>query len=106
MEISSNNFRKEHQPGYYASLLNLTPKALGRITRQHFYKTLTDLIAERVIIEAKRDLYLTTKPIKAIAYELGFDDEFHFSRYFKNHTDVSPQLYRETVGAGVAEKAV
>lgn len=103
-EHIETNFRNEHQPSFYASLLNITPKALGRITKQHFNKTLTDLIAERVIIEAKRELYLTSKPVKAIAYELGFDDEFHFSRYFKNHTDVSPQLYRETVGAGAAEK--
>lgn len=97
-------FHKEHQPGYYASLLNITPKALGRITKQHFNKTLTELIAERIVIEAKRELYLSSKPVKEIAYKLGFDDEFHFSRYFKNHTDVSPQMYRDTVGVGVAEK--
>jgi AraC family transcriptional regulator, transcriptional activator of pobA len=103
MEYIEYHFNKEHQPGYYASLLNITPKALGRITKQHFNKTLTDLIAERIIIEAKRELYLTSKPVKAIAYDLGFDDEFYFSRYFKNHTAVSPQLYRDTVGAGVAE---
>lgn len=104
VEHIESNFKKEHQPAYYASLLNITPKALGKITKQHYNKTLTHLIAERVIIEAKRELYLTSKPVKAIASELGFDDEFHFSRYFKNHTDVSPQLYRETVGVGVAEK--
>ena len=62
------------------------------------------MIAERVIIVAKRELYFTSKAIKAIAYELGFDDEFHLSRYFKNHTDVSPQLYRETVVVFVAGK--
>jgi AraC family transcriptional regulator, transcriptional activator of pobA len=104
MEHIEENFQKERQPGYYASLLSLTPKALGKITKQHFNKTLTDLIAERIIIEAKRELYLTSKPVKAIAYELGFEDEFYFSRYFKNHTDVSPQGYRDTVGVGVAEK--
>jgi AraC-like DNA-binding protein len=91
------------QPGFYASLLHITPKALGRITEQYFNKTLTGLISERTIIEAKRNLYLTSKPVKTIAYNLGFDDEFYFSRYFKNHTNVSPQLYRDTVGAGVAE---
>lgn len=104
MDHIEENFHKEHQPGYYASLLNMTPKALGRVTKQHFNKTLTNLIAERIIIEAKRELYLTYKPVKTIAYELGFVDEFYFSRYFKNHTDVSPQLYRDTVGAGLAEK--
>jgi AraC family transcriptional activator of pobA len=104
MDHIETHFQREHQPGYYASVLNITPKALGKITKQHFNKTLTDLIAERIVIEAKRELYLTSKPVKAIAHDLGFSDEFHFSRYFKNHTDVSPQAYRNTVGVGVGEK--
>ncbi|MGB3079400.1 MAG: helix-turn-helix domain-containing protein, partial [Saprospiraceae bacterium] len=47
--------------------------------------------------EAKRELYLTNKTVKKIAYELGYDDEYYFSRFFKTNADVSPQLYRETV---------
>lgn len=84
----------------YANLLNITPKALAKITKNHFNKTLTDLISERVIIEAKRELYLTNKSIKEIAYELGYDDEYYFSRFFKNNVAISPQLYRDTVGNG------
>jgi AraC family transcriptional regulator, transcriptional activator of pobA len=83
--------------------LNISPKALGKITRNHFNKTLTNMIAERIIIEAKRELYLTSKPVKSIAYELGFNDEFYFSRFFKNNAEVSPQLYRDTVGFARAE---
>jgi AraC family transcriptional activator of pobA len=97
------HYRKKHAPNEYASLLNITPKALGKITKTFFNKTLTGLIAERIIIEAKRELYLTSKPVKTIAWELGFDDAFYFSRFFKNNADVSPQLYRETVGFGRAE---
>ena len=62
------------------------------------------MIGERIIMEAKRELYLTSKPIKEIAYILGFKDEFYFSRFFKRNTDVSPQLYRDTVGFAKAEK--
>ncbi|MDQ3140632.1 MAG: helix-turn-helix transcriptional regulator [Bacteroidota bacterium] len=90
------NFRKKHAPSQYADLLKVTPKLLSKISKKHFNKTLTDLIAERIVVEAKRDLYLTDKSVKAIAHELGFSDEYHFSRYFKNQADVSPQLYRET----------
>jgi YesN/AraC family two-component response regulator len=61
------------------------------------------LISERIIIEAKRELYLTTKPIKELAYELGYEDEYYFSRFFKKNANVSPQMYRETVGFGKAE---
>jgi AraC-like DNA-binding protein len=55
-------------------------------------------------IQGSNGTFAGAKPVKAIAYDLGFDDEFHFSRYFKNHTDVSPQLYRDTVGAGWLKK--
>jgi len=92
------HFKTKHSPSEYADLLNISTKALNRISKTHFNKTLTSLIAERVIIEAKRELYLTSKSVKAIAYELGFNDEFYFSRFFKNNAAVSPQVYRDTVG--------
>ncbi len=92
------HFKVKHSPSDYADLLNITPKALAKITKNHFNKTLSNLIAERIIIEAKRELYLTNKTVKEIAYELGYDDEYYFSRFFKNNADISPQIYRETVG--------
>lgn len=92
------NFKTKHSPVDYADLLYITPKALAKITKTHFNKTLSSLINERIIIEAKRELYLTDKAVKEIAYELGYEDEYYFSRFFKVNTDVSPQMYRETVG--------
>jgi AraC family transcriptional activator of pobA len=92
------NFKTKHSASDYADLLNISPKALAKITKNHFNKTLTNLIAERIIIEAKRELYLTNKPVKEIAYELGYDDEHYFSRFFKINAEVSPQMYRDTVG--------
>ena len=92
------HFKIKHSPSDYADLLNITPKALAKITKKHFNKTLSNLIAERIIIEAKRELYLTNKSVKEIAYKLGYEDEHYFSRFFKTNANVSPQLYRDTVG--------
>lgn len=92
------HYKTMHSASEYANMLAITPKALTRLTKAHFNKTLTDLISERIIIEAKRELYLTNKAVKEIAYELGYNDEYYFSRFFKKNADVSPQLYRETVG--------
>jgi AraC family transcriptional activator of pobA len=97
-----SHFKTKHSASDYAELLNISPKALAKITKNHFNKTLTNLIAERIIIEAKRELYLTNKPVKEIAYELGYDDEHYFSRFFKTNADISPQVYRDTVGFGKA----
>lgn len=93
-----DHFRTKHSASDYADLLNQTTASLARITKNHFNKTLSDLITERIIIEAKRELYLTDKTIKEIAYELGYEDEYYFSRLFKNKTDISPQIYRNTIG--------
>jgi AraC family transcriptional activator of pobA len=84
-------------------MLSISAKALNRISKTHFNKTLSNLIAERIIIEAKRELYLTAKSVKMIAYELGFNDEFYFSRFFKINAAVSPQIYRDTVGFAKAD---
>ncbi len=94
------DFKTKHSASDYASALNISAKALAKITKTYFNKTLTTLISERIIIEAKRELYLTNKAIKEIAYELGYDDEYYFSRFFKTNADVSPQMYRDTVGYG------
>jgi AraC family transcriptional regulator, transcriptional activator of pobA len=97
------HFKTKHSASDYSDLLNISPKSLAKITKTHFNKTLTDLIAERIIIEAKRELFLTSRSVKEIAYDLGYDDEHYFSRFFKKNVDISPQLYRETVGFARAE---
>src|SRR5258706_3348326 len=94
------DFKKKHSASDYAETLNISAKALAKITKGYFNKTLTELISERIIIEAKRELYLTKKTIKEIAYELGYEDEHYFSRFFKTNAEISPQVYRETVGIG------
>lgn len=97
-EAIEKNYKVKHAASDYAEILNISPKALGKIVKTHLHKTLTVLISERIIIEAKRELYLTNKPVKRIAYELGYEDEYYFSRFFKTNTDISPKLYRDTVG--------
>lgn len=97
------HFKEKHSASEYATLLNISANALAKLTKTYYKKTLTDLITERIILEAKRELYLTSKNIKEIAWILGYADEYHFSRMFKTNTDISPQAYRDTVGFAKAE---
>lgn len=66
------NYKTLHSAGDYADLLNISPNALAKISKSHFNKTLTDLISERIVMEAKRELYLTSKAVKQIAWEAWF----------------------------------
>ena len=101
--LIEQHFKKYHSAKDYANLLHITPKALGKIAKKHFNKSLTNLIAERIIVEAKRELYLTSKTAKEIAFELGYEDEHYFSRFFKKNTTITPSTFRKTVGFAKGE---
>ena len=90
------HFQFKHRPADYAKLLNVTVKTLNRMANQHLGKTVGDMISERIITQAKHELYLSDKPIKQIALELGFHDVAYFSRFFKVRTTVSPDVYRKS----------
>ena len=102
-DLIEQHFRKYHSEKDYAKLLYITPKALGKIAKKHFNKSLTTLISERIIVEAKRELYLTSKTAKEIAFELGYADEHYFSRFFKKNTAITPSTFRRTVGFAKGE---
>jgi len=102
-DLIEKHFREKHSPKDYAAEMHISPNALAKISKTHFNKTLTSLISDRIIIEAKRELYLTNKAVKEIANELGYEDEFYFSRFFKKNANVSPSDYRKNVGFAKGE---
>ena len=88
------DFRAEHTVNYYAQRLNKSPKTLSNLFALYNRKTPLQMIQERIIIEAKRLLYYTSKSVKQITYELGFEDPAYFSNFFKRHTSLAPLEFR------------
>lgn len=51
---------------------------------------------QRLRIETAKSLLSTTrKSIKTISYEVGYDDASFFARLFRQHTELSPNQYRQ-----------
>lgn len=90
-----------HKPQDYAGLLAMSPNNFTKRCTRYFRKTPSQLIQERLILEAKKLLHLTRQSIKEIAYALKFQDEFYFSRVFKKFTKVSPQAFRDKTGISI-----
>ncbi|MBW1294996.1 helix-turn-helix domain-containing protein [Aquimarina litoralis] len=104
VDAIENNYKRLHSPQEYADELCVSPKTLASISKKYLNQTPTSLISNRIIIEAKRELYLTSKPVKQVAALLGYEDEFYFSRFFKKKVGVSPDIYRKTVGFAKLER--
>lgn len=93
--LIEEHFRTRHAPADYAEALHITPKSLGKLVKAHFGRTLTELIRDRLLKHAKWQLLHTQRPVKEIAWEIGFADEFYFSRLFKQSTGLAPTAFRE-----------
>ncbi len=94
--LVENHYRTEHEVQFYAAQLNKSPKTLANYFALYGQKTPLQIIQERVALEAKRLLYYTDKTSKEIAYEIGFDDAAHFSRFFKNQTTQNPTDFKKS----------
>lgn len=82
---------KEHKlPTFYANKLHITKKHLNRIVRESVNKTSTEVIAERVVLEAKRLLMNTELNVTETGDTLGFADTSYFVRFFKKHVGITP----------------
>ena len=88
-------FQTEHHVNTYAARLTLTSRQLSDITKRIVGKTAKQIIADRLMLEAKRYLQFTPLSIKEIAFALGYESPFYFSQAFKNATGLSPSAYKE-----------
>lgn len=78
----------------FAGKLYVHVNHLNRAIKITTGKTTTDLIAERIISEAKALLKHTDWNIAEISYSLGFEEASHFNNFFKKQLNMSPSAFR------------
>lgn len=100
-QLLDNHFCEAKEVAFYASKYGLSVNTFSKRIKKYFGKAPSKLIQERIVLEAKKLLHLTVKPIKEVALDLNFEDEFYFSRYFKNNVGVSPKEFRKEVGISI-----
>ncbi|ALU26031.1 helix-turn-helix domain-containing protein [Myroides odoratimimus] len=91
--LLEKNFRTEKSAAVYAEWMNMTQKHLNRVCKTLLDKTTTDIIIDRIVLEAKRMLIYTGKSFSEIAMMLGYDDYSYFSKVFKKRTGISPKEF-------------
>jgi len=95
MMLLEENYQQERNADFYASLLGISSKRLNQILKEKLDKTGMQLIHDRIILEAKRQIIHSENTLKEIAYDLGFSDRPYFSRFFKKQTGSSPEDFQK-----------
>lgn len=95
IKLLDEHYVREKNASFYASQMAMTTKHLHRICLSCTGKSTTQLIAERLILEAKRKLVSDSKSIQEIADELGFENYPYFHLFFKKHAGETPKQFRE-----------
>lgn len=94
------HFRKKHNVSEYADLLHIAPKTLTHKFKALQLESPNQLIINRILLEAKRLLLYTDKPVKEIAHHLGYDDPAYFNRLFTQKTGNTPANFRKNYLSG------
>ena len=95
IKLLDEKYIQHKNASFYASELAMTTKHLHRICLSCAGKSTSQLIAERLILEAKRKLVSDSKSIQEIADELGFENYPYFHLFFKKHAGETPKEFRE-----------
>ncbi|PTT37562.1 AraC family transcriptional regulator [Chryseobacterium sp. HMWF028] len=94
------HFREKHNVAEYAELLHIAPKTLTHKFKNLNLESPNQFIINRILLEAKRLLFYTDKPVKEIAYDLGYEDPAYFNRLFTNKTGSTPSNFKKNYSSG------
>jgi AraC family transcriptional activator of pobA len=95
IKLLSKHYLLHREVGFYAENLSVNEKYLTQLLKRKTGKTARQFITEMVILEAKVLLNENILSVKEVAARLHFENQFHFSRFFKQYAGLSPTVYKK-----------
>lgn len=89
--VQQVNFRSATD---FATQLSVHVNHLNKALKDATGKSTSELIAERIVQEAKALLMHTDWNVSEIGYCLGFQEPAHFNNFFKKKTQLTPRSFR------------
>lgn len=94
-EALVDSYFKLHRPlSCYAKRMHITERQLSYLCKKTLNKKPSEIMTERIILEAKRLITHSSLSISAISEELNFNDSSYFIRLFKKATKFTPEQFR------------
>jgi AraC family transcriptional activator of pobA len=92
--LVDRHFKDHWTVAAYASELAITPTHLNRICRNVLNRSVLEVIHDRLLLEAKRNLIYTSMTVKEVSNALCFSDPAYFTRFFAKNAGQSPTAFR------------
>ncbi len=94
-EALIDKYFKLHRPlSCYAERMNISERQLSYLCKKTVNKKPSEIMLERIILEAKRLIIHSDLSIAAISEELNYNDSSYFIRLFKKATKQTPEQFR------------
>jgi AraC-like DNA-binding protein len=94
IKLVEQNYKEQHEIGFYADKLCLTPKYLSTLVREASGKSAAVWIREYLLLEARTLMKSGQMSIQQISNLLNFNDQSHFGTFFKRYVGCSPREYK------------
>tara|TARA_R110000850_G_scaffold121600_1_gene239359 strand:- start:53 stop:955 length:903 start_codon:yes stop_codon:yes gene_type:complete len=88
------HYREQPSIEQLAELIGVSSAHLNMLCRQLAGRSALQLLHERLLLEAKRQLTYTNMTIGQVSDSLGFSEPAYFTRFFKRNTTLSPRDFR------------
>lgn len=92
--LIEGQYRQQPSIEKFAEQLGMSSAHLNALCRRLADRSALQLLHERLLLEAKRQLTYTNMTISQVADSLGFSEPAYFTRFFKRHTGLSPRDFR------------
>ncbi len=94
-EALVDKYFKLHRPiSCYSEKMNITDRQLSYLCKKTVGKTPSEIMMNRIILEAKRLIIHSDLSISGISQELNYSDSSYFIRLFKKMTKQTPEQFR------------
>lgn len=94
-ELLDTHLHRTRLVADYAEMLSVTPTHLSRSIRPICGRTAGEIIHDRVMLAAKRELVFSDKSVAQIGYELQFSTPSYFTRFFAQQEGETPRRFRD-----------
>jgi AraC family transcriptional regulator, transcriptional activator of pobA len=97
LDMVDQEFLEKKQVNAYAADLSVSPGHLNELVKKNIGRNASEVLHERLMLEAKRLLLHSDLSVKEVCFALKMEDPAYFTRMFKRDTGLTPGEYREHI---------